>query len=148
MLRPPSNPRLPRRCRSSGRTGESPRTPEPVRAHRAAAHRVVTRIERANQAACGAAEVLRLPKVEEPVREAVSGPGEPRIAAQVRIGDHPAVEELAGHRLAPPFIGVPFLAFPAGMIRSRVLILAISLVVAAIVGFALLLFRRRPPPSA
>ena len=38
-LRPPSNPRLPRRCRSTGRTGASPRTPESARAHRAAARR-------------------------------------------------------------------------------------------------------------
>ncbi|MDE2882309.1 MAG: hypothetical protein OXP70_10670 [Acidobacteriota bacterium] len=110
---------------------------------------VVTRVPRANRAACGAAEALRLPEVEEPVQEAVSALGESRIAALVRIGDHRAAGELARLRLYPALVGAPVvLAFLAGMIRARVLILAISLVVAAIVGFALLLFRRRPPPSA
>ena len=70
---------------------------------------VVARIERANRAACGAAEALRLPKVEEPVQEAVSAPGEPRIAAQVRIRDHPAAGDLAGRRLHRPEGG--FIAF-------------------------------------
>ena len=78
----------------------------------------------------------------------VSGVGEPRIAALVRIGDHPAAPDLACRRRHPLLIGAPFLlASVAGMMGSRMLALAISLVIAAIVGFALLLVRRRPPPS-
>ncbi len=110
---------------------------------------MVTRVPRANRAACGPAESLRLPEVEEPVREAVSALEEPRIDTLARIGDHPAAGELARLRLYPSLGDAPVvLAFLAGMIRARVLILAISLVVAAIVGFALLLVRRRSPPSA
>jgi len=79
----------------------------------------------------------------------VSALAEPRIAAQVRIGEDPAAGDLAGRRRHPLLIGAPFvLASLAGMMGSRMLALAISLVIAAIVGFALLLFRRRPPPSA
>ena len=104
---------------------------------------------RAEQAACGPPEALLPPKVAEPVQEALSALGESRIAALLRIGDQLAAGELAGRRLYPSLVVAPVvLAFLAGMIRARVLILAISLVVAAIVGFALLLFRRRPPPSA
>ena len=89
------------------------------------------------------------PKVAEPAHEAESALGEPRIAALARIGDHPAAGDLAGRRLYAPLIGAPFvLASLAGMMRARVLILAISLLIAALVGFALLLFTRRPPPSA
>lgn len=55
-----------------------------MRSHRAAAHRVVTRIERVNRAACGPAVALRLPEVEESANEAVSALGERRIAAQRR----------------------------------------------------------------
>ena len=110
---------------------------------------VVARFPPASRAAYGVAEVLRLPKVEEPVQEAVSGLGKPRIAAQVRIRDHPVVGDLADRRPHLPLIGAPFVvAFLAGMIRARVLALTIGLVIAALVGFALLLFRRRPPPSA
>ncbi|MCY3597082.1 MAG: hypothetical protein OXG71_06540 [Rhodospirillales bacterium] len=79
----------------------------------------------------------------------MSGLGGPWIAAQVRIGDHPAAPDLADRRRHPLLIGAPFVvASLAGMIGARVLTLAISLVIAAIVGFALLLVRRRPPPSA
>ncbi|MCY3745407.1 MAG: hypothetical protein OXH05_04180 [Acidobacteria bacterium] len=78
----------------------------------------------------------------------VSGVGEPRIAALVRIGDYPAAPDLACRRRHALLIGAPLvLASLAGMIRARMLALAISLVIAAIVGFALLLVRRRPPPS-
>ena len=78
----------------------------------------------------------------------MSALGERRIAAQVRIGEHPAAPDLAARR-HPPLIGAPFfLAFLAGMIGARVLALAISLVIAGLVGFALLLVRRRPLPSA
>ena len=84
--------------------GRSPRTPAPVRSHRAAAHRVVTRIERMNRAAYGPAEALRLPKVEEPVQEAVSAHGEPRTAALLGIADHPAAGDLVGH--LHPHVGV------------------------------------------
>ncbi|MYK79528.1 MAG: hypothetical protein F4023_07745 [Acidobacteria bacterium] len=75
----------------------------------------------------------------------MSALGERRIAAQVRIGDHPAAPDLAARR-HPPLIGAPF--FLAGMIGARVLALAISLVIAGLVGLALLLVRRRPLPSA
>ena len=146
MLRPPSNPPLSRRCRSSGRTGASPRTPEPVCAHRAAAHRVVTRVPRANRAACGVAEALRLPEVEEPVQEAVSGLGSPLRSASGTTRWSKTRPTAASTR--PRADSLPPSACRAGMIGACVLALAISLVIAAIVGFALLLVRRRPPPSA
>ena len=87
---PPAPAPLPEQRTDGGAAqGAAPEPPHLVRAHRAAAHRVVTRVPRANQPASGVAEALRRPKVEEPVQEAVSVLGEPRIAAQIRIGDQP-----------------------------------------------------------
>jgi len=80
--------------------------------------------------------------------EVVRGFAERWLDGLVRIGNHPAAGDLADRRLHAPLIGEPFvLAFLADMMRSRVLALAIGLVIAAIVAFALLPCQRRPPPS-
>ncbi len=78
---------------------------------------VAAHVTPANRAAYGAAEALRLPNGGERANEAVSGLGEPRIAALVRIEDHPAAEDLAGRRLHPPAGG--FCAFPQGSLAPQ-----------------------------
>ncbi len=78
---------------------------------------VAAHVTPANQAAVGAAEALRVPNVGERANEAVSGLGEPRIAALVRIEDLPAAEELAGRRLHPPAGGL--VAFPQGSLAPK-----------------------------
>ena len=78
---------------------------------------VATHVTLANQAAVGAAEALRLPNVGERAKDAVSGLGEPRIAALLRIEEHPAVEDRAGRRLHPPEGGL--VAFPQGSLAPQ-----------------------------
>ena len=56
---------------------------------------VAAHVTPADQLAAALAEALRLPNVGERANEVVSGLGEPRIAALVRLEDHPAVEDLA-----------------------------------------------------
>lgn len=53
---------------------------------------VVTRVARAEQAAYGAAEALRLAEIEELAQEAVSALGQPRIAALRRSTGGAAVQ--------------------------------------------------------
>ena len=93
---PPFEPPAPAPLPEQRTDGDKPPNPRTVRAHRAAAHRVVaSHVTLANQAAYGAAEALRLPTLGEPAREAVGGLGERWLNAFVRIEDHPAVP----HRL-------------------------------------------------
>ena len=113
-LRSPSNPCLSRRCRSTWRTRD-PRTGARLAQRRAAV--VASHVTQANQAAVGAAEALQVPNVGERANEAVSGLQEARIAALVRIEDHPAAEDLAGRRLHPPEGG--FVAFPQGSLAPK-----------------------------
>ncbi|MDE3262266.1 MAG: hypothetical protein OYL41_09825 [Acidobacteriota bacterium] len=54
-----------------------------------------TLVPRANWAACGPVEALRLPKVGERAHEAVSVLGEPRIVALVHIEHHPETSPAA-----------------------------------------------------
>jgi len=63
---------------------------------------VASHVTLPNRAAYGAAQALRLPKVGELGQQLLSGLGEPRIAALVRILDHLAAENLADRRLNPP----------------------------------------------
>ncbi|MYI39019.1 MAG: hypothetical protein F4115_07990 [Acidobacteria bacterium] len=71
-LRPPSNPRLPRRCRSIERSGAQP--PNPRNGTRTASRRTVaTRVPQVDQALVGLSEALRLPTLRERANEAPSG---------------------------------------------------------------------------
>ncbi len=78
---------------------------------------VATNVTLVDQAADGAAEALRLPNVGERAKDAVSGLGKPRIAALVRIEDHPAVEDRPVRRLHPPAGGLA--AFPQGSLAPK-----------------------------
>ena len=80
---------------------------------------MVPRLPQADQALVRLAEALLLPKVGEQANEALSGLGEPRIAALVRIGDPPAAGNPAGRRLHPPTGGL--LAFPQGPLAPQAL---------------------------
>jgi len=78
---------------------------------------VATHVTPANQAAVGAAEALRLPNVGERANAVASGLQEPRIAALVRIEDHPAAEDRPVRRLHPPAGGL--VAFPQGSLAPK-----------------------------
>ena len=63
---------------------------------------VAARIARADQAACGPGEALRLPNVGELANEVESGLGERWLDTFVRIEDHTAAGDVTGRRLHPP----------------------------------------------
>ena len=63
---------------------------------------VPARVTRAEQAAFGPAEALRLPNAGELANEVVSGLGERWLDAFVRIEDHAAAGDIAGRRLHLP----------------------------------------------
>ena len=98
-----------------GRQPPNPRTGARLAQRRTAV--VATHVTLANQAAVGAAEALLLPNVGERANDAVSGLGEPRIAALDRIEDHPAAGDVTGSRLPPPTGGL--LAFPQGSLAPQ-----------------------------
>ena len=74
MLRPPSNPRVSRRCRSNGRTGAQPPDPRPgaLLAQRRTVV-VAAHLTPADQVAFGEADALQGPSVGERANEVVSG---------------------------------------------------------------------------
>ena len=82
-----------------------PRTPAPVRSWRSGRTVVVARVTRAEQAAFGPAEALRLANVGELAKEVESGLGERWLDAFVRIEHHTAAGDVAGRRLHLPQAG-------------------------------------------
>ncbi len=106
---------LPEHRTDGGGSPRTPRTGARLAQRRTAV--VATHVTPANQAAVGAAEALRVPNVGERANEAVSGLGKPRIAALVRIEDHPAVEDRPVRRLHPPAGGLA--AFPQGSLAPK-----------------------------
>ena len=88
VLRPPSNPRLSRRCRAADGRGQAPEPPHRCALTAPRRTVVVTRVPRANRTAYGPARALRLPEVGELAHEAVSALEEPWIAALLRIEGH------------------------------------------------------------
>jgi len=106
---------LPEHRTDGGGSPRTPRTGARLAQRRTAV--VASHVTLADHAACGSGEVLRVPNVGERAKDAVSGLRDPRIAALVRIEDHPAAEDRPVRRLHPPAGGL--VAFPQGSLAPK-----------------------------